>query len=1360
MIDINWKVFELRNSKATEAFEMLCYFLFCRKYNLAEGVRTDFNQVGLETEPIKNADGEYCGFQAKFFEKNINYAKIRDSIDNALKSYDNLKHIIIYINQQAQTSCKSAKEIEEKCKNKGVTVEWFLPANFLISLNQPNNLDLAEFYFGKVDVLKRLNDSKSVRINTLLQAKEYVELNLLDNNSNISTISEYSKSILKSKDKLYLFTGAAGSGKSVGMRKLFNIYGGYDKESKEQQLEVIGNIGALCVFIDLNNTPIDMIERNILADLTDSNFIYLLDGLDEIPNTALASTLLFIERLLEKKTTKKVIVSSRLSSYNKFILKATFPDVLENTIDNLNRAQIQKYFEAKGDSGRQARLIQLSEENNQFYESITDILTLSLLWEQIYNIKANNFFADLMEVSVLTILNDLHHKKYLEELNIPNPKAKAIIKINKELAFYLFDNEKFCFTHEEVQKIITSIYSKCDYSSINQIVSYLADTFFNIAITENTQTFSYRHRRFLEYFTLLSLEYKIQENLSYLRKKNIIINYDLFEKMFLPYLQTKAIRERDISLAFEVGLFNVYLGKDNAWGVDKNFFYWSRWIIYSVVGLSDDILINVVEDKALPICKFFYDVPQEIISSLSESKDGKLLFNEDFRQNYINFILLVTLMHKFDKRAFLPQLLSFYEKINALSREKKYHFNSINNKDNYLIWRCIMYIETVVLNDNIDSMVDRIIESSAEINADNIFAEYISTDIFYLSSLYYNLLLHYPEKCADIITKMNLNQISIFALSASNPECLDSIIRSETIVCSLSSILKKQISGQGFGSVICLALKKILGCCLTEDEVRIVTNYLNTNEFKSHSVFWKEHCDVVGFVLMAFDKQIQEENVDTAVCQYANAYNDYFKLQRGVYTISKFVSRIKKYLYGNTEGGYYIRILLGKAFALADTDEVSLKGAVDYLNDFMQEGGSLIIYHTMKLFNPARFSKLISVSIVGKLDNSFVYRDIDYTSTSDSLFMLSFLTSTHDSLGGYKQLLKGLSNGIMRMNDRKDTIGDYKLLEGLEIILKNYWVSTDELIGYLDRILSIANIMNAFHIENDVHGQTMEILQKYDFIAAEYYYSQISSLMESYNSIHYDFARGLVCRGRSANDIEKCLSNITASLDRYHQKVSWDSFYFKISVYLRIAACDFYSSGVQNKYFDKACKEIDELEYAGWDRELKDEEYEMYAKLCSARDKEIDVVKEKEYVYNTVSNKQEVNSMQILRDVRSKEDLKVFIGKLSCEYRIDSFEINDLLIKKSVDLIGDIEDIINILSESYYPSSVAYSINSRNFWMTVVSALKNTKTKNIIFDYLVTHGGGHDGFSEVIKIYGYLGDKDTCLKTYDKMLDCIEFLLC
>ena len=45
MIKINWKKFEIKNPKATEAFETLCYFLFCRKFNITEGIRTSHSHT-------------------------------------------------------------------------------------------------------------------------------------------------------------------------------------------------------------------------------------------------------------------------------------------------------------------------------------------------------------------------------------------------------------------------------------------------------------------------------------------------------------------------------------------------------------------------------------------------------------------------------------------------------------------------------------------------------------------------------------------------------------------------------------------------------------------------------------------------------------------------------------------------------------------------------------------------------------------------------------------------------------------------------------------------------------------------------------------------------------------------------------------------------------------------------------------------------------------------------------------------------------------------------------------------------------------------------------------------------------------
>lgn len=197
------------------------------------------------------------------------------------------------------------------CDSRGIKVEWYLPNNFKLALNQPNNLDLAEFYFGATNVIALLSDSKSIRMNTLLQSKEYLELNLYNYEKTLTT-TEYCKEVLSSKKKLHLVSGAAGTGKSVCMRRMLYIYGGFDEETKSKQLEKVKSLGAICIYINLNNTALESLENIVLnykntffADSDNNDFIYLFDGIDEVPTSHITSTVLFIENLLEKENTKK-----------------------------------------------------------------------------------------------------------------------------------------------------------------------------------------------------------------------------------------------------------------------------------------------------------------------------------------------------------------------------------------------------------------------------------------------------------------------------------------------------------------------------------------------------------------------------------------------------------------------------------------------------------------------------------------------------------------------------------------------------------------------------------------------------------------------------------------------------------------------------------------------------------------------------------------------------------------------------------------------------------------------------------------------------------------------------------------------
>ena len=96
MIELDWAKFEILNKKYANAFETLCLHLFSR-YVHTECIGADFNQAGLETEPVKYK-GKFYGFQSKYFSPSMDYKQIEHSVQLALTSYPDLDVIKIFYN--------------------------------------------------------------------------------------------------------------------------------------------------------------------------------------------------------------------------------------------------------------------------------------------------------------------------------------------------------------------------------------------------------------------------------------------------------------------------------------------------------------------------------------------------------------------------------------------------------------------------------------------------------------------------------------------------------------------------------------------------------------------------------------------------------------------------------------------------------------------------------------------------------------------------------------------------------------------------------------------------------------------------------------------------------------------------------------------------------------------------------------------------------------------------------------------------------------------------------------------------------------------------------------------------------------
>ena len=156
---VNWDIFAAKFSgEKKEAFEWLAYHMFCREYGITEGLQEDYCHPYIESKPARLPNGTVVGFQAKYYEGPCVTSKYKSELLNALKGakaeYNDINKIHFYLSRPLSHSSKKGKqgpkwqeEIYEEARRLGIEVQWIVPSNFDILLNNDDMRDLWEFFF-------------------------------------------------------------------------------------------------------------------------------------------------------------------------------------------------------------------------------------------------------------------------------------------------------------------------------------------------------------------------------------------------------------------------------------------------------------------------------------------------------------------------------------------------------------------------------------------------------------------------------------------------------------------------------------------------------------------------------------------------------------------------------------------------------------------------------------------------------------------------------------------------------------------------------------------------------------------------------------------------------------------------------------------------------------------------------------------------------------------------------------------------------------------------------------------------------------------------------------------------------------
>lgn len=134
-------------------FEHLCKCLFLKEVQKFDPsityLHSNPNHPGIETDPVFNKNtNEWIGFQAKFFQSNVDYKQIENSVDEIIKNLKDFKFNVLYLycNKKVGTKSQAYKRILGKLDKNNIRIELICDEN-IVDLAKDYK-ELGYYFFG------------------------------------------------------------------------------------------------------------------------------------------------------------------------------------------------------------------------------------------------------------------------------------------------------------------------------------------------------------------------------------------------------------------------------------------------------------------------------------------------------------------------------------------------------------------------------------------------------------------------------------------------------------------------------------------------------------------------------------------------------------------------------------------------------------------------------------------------------------------------------------------------------------------------------------------------------------------------------------------------------------------------------------------------------------------------------------------------------------------------------------------------------------------------------------------------------------------------------------------------------------
>lgn len=1029
MIRANWDDFNKKNKDKTKAFEDMCRVLFLRdRKKNAYDYSYNINEAGLEFQPVfDEKSGKWYGAQAKYFttaNNSTKYKEIYSSLSKAFKYYKGkLDYIYIYINAELAHECTDEQinsdsktdrvKIAREARDNSIKLKWIQADNILDLVKESKNLDLYEMYFSDSREYEFIEDVITLQENTFLQSDEFMNLRF----TNGETLESIYTSVLKSKYSLIL--GAAGTGKSMGIKNIYKEFSDRFKEcyfGENESEEII----YIPVFIRLRECIHGNLESLIREKFNDynlypknreRNFFYFFDGLDEVPYYDMDKIIYFIKQLEQQSSVKGITVSSRLDTNNLSYFRQEF-QYNEYHFDKLKFDDINKYFNAKGDIRKFEKL--KSIENTKIINEIDDVFSVNLLWE---NIDRINISTSKIEIIELAIEHWIRNYTKLNELSLLEPKQEKIYLLCQEIAYLMQKNMVLSLSIDEVQKLIERLFKIQSPIEINSILDALTDLFFECNKYNNNEIIiSFIHRRFQEYFLYQKIEKEYYDNPIILRELKLLSNRDFIINIFLRTSLSRAEVNNDIYKSLSLRLLESYLGE------------------YYILDYKDALIgRNLLDNYSEPI----YSYSDGFLHLLStyKPKDLEILFNSES----------IDISDSIKNDNF-PEFVEIYHRINGedISKLVKHTFEIKEIKTNFRNINNLCYYLYNIKNENIQTIYEKVLSRLTISHDDVSNMDYVAQDKKLLNS-FINLSLEFEiSYLTCLISNMDKYFLEVLSANLIKHKYINILLgnkkefiefRNEFINRIEKTKEDYYINTLAIYSFISKKEKDNLKLKEAFKKINIANFPTWSNNIELHIILAILQDEKVIYQLKEF-----KLGVDIVKIVYENYNNK--KL-----ILDEWLKIIKSYNYIYSDWLKYSNShMIGALIANLEFDIVQLKKFLRELLNYES-----VIYMQTVLFKIYEYDKKLFNNLVNKglLDKVLLdiinYGEDDYESLSESLFKIATMFDSIDSSKKYELLIMGIDNGIVRPKYRGEFMASNILTECIYLAYQNYWYDNNQL---------------------------------------------------------------------------------------------------------------------------------------------------------------------------------------------------------------------------------------------------------------------------------------------------------------------------